>query len=329
MQSNSQISFSRTAACIWDFDKTLISGYMQAPIFNHYKVDALAFWKEVNDLPEIYLKQGQKVEKSTFHLNHFLNYVQRGIFKGLNNAQLFEFGKSLKLCPGLPEAFEKLCALAQSKSAYIQHELVLEHYIVSTGFAEMIRGCALAPLVKGIYGCEFLDERYEHLDLQGDLFDYRAREIYQIGTLVDNTIKTRFIHEINKGSNYNDNIDVNANISEQDRRIPFASMIYIADGPSDVPAFSVINAKGGKTFAVYQSGNTEEFKQNDDLLQAGRINCYGPNDYREESTTFQWLKIHLLKIFDSMVELREKQLKSRVQKPPIHLHQVEPKSAEE
>ena len=27
-------------ACIWDFDKTLIPGYMQAPIFKAYGIDA-------------------------------------------------------------------------------------------------------------------------------------------------------------------------------------------------------------------------------------------------------------------------------------------------
>ena len=39
-------------AIIWDFDKTLIPGYMQEPIFNAYNIDAKAFWKEVNELPD-------------------------------------------------------------------------------------------------------------------------------------------------------------------------------------------------------------------------------------------------------------------------------------
>ena len=43
-------------ACIWDFDKTLIPGYMQVPIFEHYQVDPKKFWKEVNSLPQYYQK---------------------------------------------------------------------------------------------------------------------------------------------------------------------------------------------------------------------------------------------------------------------------------
>ena len=41
-------------AIIWDFDKTLVDGYMQDPIFKEYKVKASDFWQEVNKLPEKY-----------------------------------------------------------------------------------------------------------------------------------------------------------------------------------------------------------------------------------------------------------------------------------
>lgn len=41
-------------AVIWDFDKTLIDGYMQTPLFKDYNVDEKLFWKEVNELPDEY-----------------------------------------------------------------------------------------------------------------------------------------------------------------------------------------------------------------------------------------------------------------------------------
>mgnify|MGYP003303797627 CR=1 FL=1 len=34
-------------AVVWDFDKTLVNGYMQDPIFHHYQVDGKTFWQEV------------------------------------------------------------------------------------------------------------------------------------------------------------------------------------------------------------------------------------------------------------------------------------------
>ncbi len=43
---------SNRIAIVWDFDKTLIPGYMQEPIFRKYNVNGNDFWKEVNSLPE-------------------------------------------------------------------------------------------------------------------------------------------------------------------------------------------------------------------------------------------------------------------------------------
>ena len=40
------------------FDKILIPGYMQEPIFAAYGIDKDHFWEEVNALPEIYAKRG-------------------------------------------------------------------------------------------------------------------------------------------------------------------------------------------------------------------------------------------------------------------------------
>lgn len=54
-------------AIIWDFDKTLINGYMQDPIFQDYKVNPHEFWTEVNALPKKYMKeQHVKVNPGTF-----------------------------------------------------------------------------------------------------------------------------------------------------------------------------------------------------------------------------------------------------------------------
>ena len=39
-------------AVVWDFDKTLVDGYMQDPIFEEYNVESKEFWKEVNSLPD-------------------------------------------------------------------------------------------------------------------------------------------------------------------------------------------------------------------------------------------------------------------------------------
>jgi hypothetical protein len=309
-------------AVVWDFDKTLVPGYMQAPIFEHYGVDGQRFWSEVNRLPDAYARRGVHASKDTVYLNHLLSYVRNGPMRGLNNRRLRELGGRLKFFPGLPQLFDDLRETVRQRPEFVRCEISLEHYIISTGLAEMIRGSAIAPKVDGIYGCEFVENplpphftRQEEMALDG--VDW---EIAQIGVMVDNTIKTRFIFEINKGSNKNPDIDVNAVVRPEDRRVPIKNMIYVADGPSDVPVFSVVRRNGGQTYAVYDPASQAEFAQNDSLLQTGRIHAYGPADYRPESSTTQWLKMHIRAICERIVREREDAVTERVPKPPRHLH---------
>ena len=93
-------------AVIWDFDKTLVDGYMQDPIFNEYGINASDFWKEVNELPQKYQAEGVKVNKDTIYLNQFIRYTQEGKFKGLNNEKLKGYGILQKFYPGIPEIFK-------------------------------------------------------------------------------------------------------------------------------------------------------------------------------------------------------------------------------
>jgi hypothetical protein len=309
-------------ACIWDFDKTLIPGYMQTPIFKAFEIDEEAFWKESNALPAIYAKRGNRVSTDTIYLNHLLSYVKNGPLKGLTNQRLRKLGADLAFYPGVQELFKNLKALATSKAEYRKHNIQLEHYIVSTGLAEMIRGSAIAPLVEDIFGCEFIEAPLPpHYLRQDELPLHLEFELSQIGTIVDNTAKTRYIFEINKGTNKNPRIDVNSSIAQSDRRVPLDRMLYIADGPSDVPVFSVVKSNGGKTFAVFHPESEAEFAQNDALLQAGRIHAYGPADYTHGTTTAKWLRMHVRGICDTIVAECEQALTEKIQNAHRHLHE--------
>lgn len=310
-----------TLACIWDFDKTLTPGYMQTPLFREYGIDEATFWTEVNRLPEIYARRGLHVSADTVYLNHLLSYVKNGPLKGLSNKKLRELGAQIPLCEGVPAVFDKLRDYARKFGAELNLDIDLEHYIISTGLAEMVRGSAVAPFVDGIYGCEFIEQplppKYTEQDeLALDL----PSEISQIGVMVDNTIKTRFIFEINKGSNKNPEIDVNAVVRLQDRRVPFENMVYIADGPSDVPVFSVVSKGGGYAFAVYAEGNAAELRQNDTLQECKRVNGYGPNRYTEDCFSFKWLCLRIEDMISRIARTRDFALESTVAKPPRHLH---------
>lgn len=308
-------------ACIWDFDKTLIPEYMQTPLFKRYGVNERNFWAETNALMEQYKKRGYALSGEIAYLNHLLTYVLSGEMAKLSNAILRDCGSEIKFYPGLPDFFAQARAFVEEKEIFRKHEIQLEHYIVSTGLAEMVRGSKIAPYVDGIWGCEFIENplqpgflKQKELELQA------AAGIAQIGMVIDNTTKTRALFEINKGTNKNPAIDVNANIAPEDRRIPFQNMIYIADGPSDIPSFSVVKKGGGRAYAVYNPARSDEFAQNDRLRQVGRIDHYGPADYTPTSSTAHWLKLHIQAICDRIVADREAAVASRVSRPPRHLN---------
>ena len=110
-----------------------------------------------------------------------------------------------------------------------------------------------AGIVDGIWACEFIENPLQPGFLrQNELSIEAAAGIAQIGMVIDNTGKTRAIFEINKGTNKNPAIDVNSKMQSEDRRIPLQNMIYIADGPSDVPSFAVVKGGGGRAYAVAQ-----------------------------------------------------------------------------
>ena len=302
-------------AVIWDFDKTLSPYYMQKPIFEAYAIDEQQFWREVRALPPYYARAGIKLQEDTAYLVHLLSYVRHGLLPDLTNARLQELGGTITFFPGLPEFFQRLKGIVEAPE-FRTGDLRLEHYIVSTGLEAMILGSAIAPHVTGTWASVFIEEPAQPgADLSATP---GTGPISQIAGFLDNTTKTRALFEINKGVNAA-SISVNDSIAEEDRRVPFKNMIYIADGPSDIPSFSVVRKHGGKTFAVYDPSSDVHFAQANGLSESGRVDSFGPADYREESQTSRWLQHQVREIAKRIMESRKKATESRVRRGPTHL----------
>ena len=296
-------------AVIWDFDKTLVDGYMQDPIFKYYNIDSSAFWAEVNELPNKYFnEQGTRVNKDTIYLNHFIKYVQDGIFDGLNNEMLRNFGKELKFYPGVPDIFEQTKNLINDNPRYQDYDIKVEHYIVSTGMTAVIKGSAVMEYVDGVWGCELIEKEVDGKKI-----------ISELGYTIDNTSKTRAIFEINKGIPKHPEIDVNSSMPEEYRRVHFENMIYIADGPSDIPAFSLINKNGGATFAVYPKGNSKAFRQVERLRIDGRVNMYAESDYTPDTTAYMWLSNKVVESAERIRNAEKQKLSAVISGVPQHL----------
>ena len=93
-----------------------------------------------------------------------------------------------------------------------------------------------------------------------------------------------------------------AQMAAEDRRIPFENMVYIADGPSDVPVFSIVKQYGGQSLAVYEPGKPDKFAKASALSRQGRVDAVAEADYRPGKQAALWINEAVAKVAERMVE---------------------------
>lgn len=289
-------------AIIFDFDKTLIPYNMQRLIFQRYGVDEDLFWEEVENLSTFYKDThllSDPLVGDIRYLNHFLSYVKEKKMSGLSNKILREEGANLDFYPGVIDVFDNLKKIVHKDKLFNKSNIHLEFYVISGGFRQMILGSFIASHLKDVWGCEFIETQSfpNYLFLKGDYRRLeRSEEISAISYYLDNTTKTRVLFELNKGTNINPSIGIDDKVSIKERRIPFENMIYIADGLNDIPVFSLLNDRKGKTFCVYDPNMPEDFKQASTLKDHHRVQSFGPANYETSSETYQWIVCSLYEI---------------------------------
>lgn len=195
----------------------------------------------------------------------------------LRKKDFHRFGAKIELFPGVREWFSLVNEYGRSKG------VIVEHYINSSGLAEMIEGTPIASEFKRIFACSFL---YNN-----------AGEAEWPGVAVDYTAKTQFLFKINKGIlSIRDNKLVNESQDEDKKRIPWAHMIYFGDGDTDVPCMKIVKMFGGNPIAVYNPENPNKVITAKKLLRQERVNFITPTDYTENSRTFAIVKAIIDKI---------------------------------
>ena len=203
---------------VYDFDKTLSPNSMQDhTVLPYLKLDPAKFWLETDRLVA---EDSFEAELAWIRL-----LLEKEEFRQLSNKDLQNMGLKLKYYPGVPEIFQQLEEVLD-RPAYREYGVTIEHYIITSGLREIIEGSNLRPYVKSIFGSEIAE------DSKGKLgFPKRA---------ISHTQKTQYLFRINKGY-LNLQTDVNDHVSHEDHRIPFSNMVYIGDGPTDVPCFAVMS----------------------------------------------------------------------------------------
>lgn len=238
-------------ALIFDFDGTLGPDTITSFLTSQNSSPS-QFWQSVDEMVE----NGWDPPLAYMYLLWL--HQQKGKID-LSKNTLRTCGKKLPLFPGLPKAFTELNKYIQDIPDLREARVKLEFYIISGGIEEIIRGSRIATYMDGIFGCNFA---------------YGTRStITGIKSAISFTEKTRYLYGINKGVSSRElrsnPYKINDSLPRDTRRVPFSQMIYIGDGPSDIPCLSAITQNGGTGIGVSSPAGT--FKKGYELARGKRI----------------------------------------------------------
>ncbi len=166
---------------------------------------------------------------------------------------------------------------------------------MSGGIKEIITGTKLInDHFKAVYACELGE------DPDTGVLKYIKR-------CVNFTEKTRYLFEINKGLDQaktkKDPYLVNKDIPEHQRRVPFENMIYVGDGLTDIPCFSLIkngsknSRRKGYPFAVFDKDNQDSAKRSfQNFLSTSRVTSMHHPKYKKDDELGQMIKLAVTSI---------------------------------
>ncbi|MBS1957093.1 MAG: haloacid dehalogenase-like hydrolase [Cyanobacteria bacterium SZAS-4] len=274
-----------TVAVIFDFDETLMPDSTSALLAKH-GIDVEKFWTE----------QAKALIDVGYDQAHaYLRLILENVgpdkpLGNLTNKDLSKFGADLDCYyPGVTTMFEDLRQIVNAVSS----DLRLEFYIISGGLQDLVQGTKIAKEFSAIYGCT-LDE-----DVDGKCIKWVKR-------CITFTEKTRYLFEINKGIRpadvLNHHCAVNTSVAEDRRRIPFKNMIYVGDGLTDIPCFSLLKKHGGYGYGVFDPSQQKSAKKAlEEFMRADRVLSVYPPDFQAMSGLGAMLRITVQTVANSIV----------------------------
>lgn len=229
-------------AVVFDFDDTLAHDSTSAFLAS-VGVDVPAFWK---DTVQPLLAGGWDPMPAYMHAMVELSR-SRPAGDRITRDRLAAFGPKVTLYPGVAEVFDHLRAAARAE----REDAEVEFYCISSGIGDIVRHTPVSSQFRRVFSGEFATNE--------------AGEIIFPKRLVSFTEKTRFLFAISKGVD-----DVNRRVDPETYRVPMSRIIFVGDGMTDVPCFSLVKRYDGVPVGVYDPNRPDKWGEKYDSFIGDR-----------------------------------------------------------
>ncbi len=248
---------NRNIAIVWDFDGTLTEHDSTSKVIEHFKGSGgeKDFWNLIKNLGQSGYHNKQDWEHvlasdapTWMYSLSKIAYANKVPLNG-------EFFK--KLVPKVPlfknaENFLKKIKDLENEKSFKELDISVHHFVISAGLKEFVELLVPADTFKWVWGCRYavvIDEK----DTAGD--NPESVPVF----CMDETMKTRALFEISKGTFINTKKrKVNHRIENKELWCQFENVVYIGDGPTDIPALSLVRDRGGMGIVVYNKDKKEK-----------------------------------------------------------------------
>lgn len=250
-------------AIVFDFDDTLAPDSTSSFLEN-MGVDVKEFWKKkVQPLLE------DDWDPIPAYLYMMIEESNSGNIAPITRESLIKYGAKIKFHNGVNTVFKRLKSFVHKNYP----EIDLEFYLISSGIGDLLRGTRIAKNFTDIWASDFA------YDAKG--------EIKFPKKIVSFTDKTRYVFHISKGlvgKKFRGRpFDVNKKVDPEKLRIRMDRMIFVGDGYTDIPCFSMVRKNGGYAFGVYDKSARDKWGRAWGFVEEGRVSNLHSADFGNNS----------------------------------------------
>ncbi|MDO9510661.1 MAG: HAD family hydrolase [Bacteroidales bacterium] len=272
----------KTIALIFDFDDTLAPDSTSA-FLESMGVNAADFWKN-----EVHPLDNDDWDPIPAYMFALLKLSASSPDNIITRQRLADFGRKLKFHKGLTRFFDQMREFAHS----LDPDLRLEFYVISSGIGEIIRSSRIAHHFTEIWASDFLYNDAGHIVFPRKIISF--------------TEKTRYVFQVSKGiigkKSKGNPFEVNKKVQYKDFKVRLEHMIFVGDGLTDIPCFSLIKRYNGVTFAVYDKNRPDRWGRAWNFIEDGRVSNLLSANYSADSDLSTNLKMAVQNIYRKIQE---------------------------